>query len=75
MSREHQPGLIYQSQVMQRTTLTKSELSAEVQAGRFPAPVIAPTGATVWREADVHEWIASRPRAFELTIRSTARVH
>jgi prophage regulatory protein len=39
-----------------------SWLYAEMQAGRFPEPVVIGARSVAWVEAEVDAWIASRPR-------------
>lgn len=49
--------------VTDRTTLLEPEIKKLVAAGEFPQPVQGESGARVWREPDIDEWIAARPRA------------
>jgi prophage regulatory protein len=45
------------------TGLPRTTLYAAIAEGNFPAPVRIGRRAVAWREADVLQWLASRPDA------------
>ena len=50
-------------EVLGYTGLSRSELYRQIQDGTFPRPVKVGKRAVRWRESEVEEWIAERPRA------------
>ena len=50
-------------EVLSYTGLSRSELYRQIQEGTFPRPVRVGKRAVRWRESEVVEWIAERPRA------------
>ena len=46
-------------------SLSRSQVLALVQQGRFPSPVRVSNRAVRWREREVLDWIESRPRVVE----------
>ena len=52
--------------VKDRTTLPHSEIKRLAANGAFPPPVDQSDGTIVWRENDIDEWIASRPRVEDI---------
>ena len=55
--------LIRLEEVLSYTGLSRSELYRQIQVGIFPRPVKVGKRAVRWRESEVEEWIAERPRA------------
>ncbi|MBI5136849.1 MAG: AlpA family transcriptional regulator [Nitrospirae bacterium] len=49
-------------EVVARTGLSRSTVYVRVTAGDFPAPVAIGGCRVAWREDEVNDWIASRPR-------------
>ena len=54
--------LIRLEEVLSYTGLSRSELYRKVQVGEFPGSVKVGVRAVRWRESEVEEWIAERPR-------------
>ena len=50
-------------EVLRCTGLSRSELYRQIQCGTFPRAVRVGKRAVRWRESEVEEWIAERPRA------------
>jgi len=50
-------------EVLSYTGLSRSELYRQIQEETFPRPVRVGKRAVRWRESEVEEWIAERPRA------------
>lgn len=48
--------------VTDRTALSRSEIKRLVANGEFPSPSERSDGSHIWREADIDQWIESRPR-------------
>jgi prophage regulatory protein len=57
-------ALMRRPAVLAATGLSKSYLYQLVAEGRFPAPRKIGMRAVAWNEADVREWIDSRPPVF-----------
>lgn len=57
--------------VTDRTTLLEPDIKKLVVAGDFPPPVKKSDGTSVWREIDIDEWIALRPRVLALDAKGT----
>jgi prophage regulatory protein len=55
--------LLRRPHVSEMTGLPRTTLYAAIAEGRFPAPVRIGRRAVAWREADVLQWLASRPDA------------
>ncbi|MCY4596258.1 MAG: AlpA family phage regulatory protein [Bryobacterales bacterium] len=45
------------------TLLSKASIYRLMQLGMFPTPLKLGQRAVAWRADEIHEWIASRPRA------------
>ena len=45
------------------TLLSKASIYRLMQMGTFPMPLKLGQRAVAWRADEIHEWIASRPRA------------
>lgn len=56
-------SLLRQPEVSRRTGLARSTLYKHVAQGTFPPPVRLTSNTVAWREAEVDEWIESRPVA------------
>lgn len=57
------PGRIIRlREVAARVALSRSTIYEKIAAGDFPAPVSLGGRRVGWREAEVDDWIASRPR-------------
>ena len=55
--------LLRRIEVEERCRLSKASIYREMRAGRFPEPVkVGPQGVR-WKQDEIDEWIASRPRA------------
>ena len=54
--------LLRLEEVLSYTGLSRSELYRKVQVGEFPGSVKVGVRAVRWRESEVEEWIAGRPR-------------
>ncbi len=50
-------------EVRSRTGLSRSTIYRLAAEGRFPAPVKLTAHASAWREDEIEDFIASRPRA------------
>ncbi len=58
--------LIRLEEVLSYTGLSRSELYRKTQIGEFPGSVKVGVRAVRWRESEVEEWIAERPRTDDL---------
>ena len=54
--------LLRLEEVLSYTGLSRSELYRKIQVGEFPGSVKVGKRAVRWRESEVDEWIAGRPR-------------
>ncbi len=55
-------NIVRPAEVVARTGLSRTTLWRQVRAGSFPAPMkLTDGGAVGWFEAQVEEWLASRP--------------
>ncbi|MCY3637686.1 MAG: AlpA family transcriptional regulator [Chloroflexi bacterium] len=54
--------LIRLEEALSYTGLSRSELYRKIRVGEFPRPVRVGKRAVRWRESEVEEWIAERPR-------------
>lgn len=52
--------------VKDRTTLSRPEIERFVASREFPSPVQGADGACVWREGEIDDWIAGRPRVEDI---------
>ena len=50
-------------EVVQITSLSRSSLYQAIADGQFPPPVRVGAQRVGWRQAEIIEWIASRPPA------------
>lgn len=57
--------------VKDRTTLPHRVIMGLVANDDFPQPVQQRDGTPAWRELDIDEWIALRPRALALDAKGT----
>ena len=55
--------LLTRAEVESITTLSRSSLYRKMRAGSFPEPIRIGDRAVRWRESEIREFIASRPRA------------
>lgn len=56
-------NIVRAAEVVARTGLSRTTLWRQVRAGSFPAPMkLTDGGAVGWFEAQVEDWLASRPR-------------
>lgn len=55
------PRLLRLALVEERTSLKKSSIYDRIRSGTFPAPVSLGGQAVAWVEAQVNQWIESRP--------------
>jgi prophage regulatory protein len=62
MSSNESGRLLRTADVLRLTGLSRVGVWRGVRSGDFPAPVKIGERAIAWREADVHAWIATRPR-------------
>ena len=56
-------ALLDRREVEARTKLSRSSIYRLMRAQRFPEPVRIGDRKVAWREAEVREYLASRPRA------------
>ncbi|MDR2613491.1 MAG: AlpA family phage regulatory protein [Deltaproteobacteria bacterium] len=58
-------GLLSPKEVSRLTSLSRATLDKQIAAGNFPRPVrLIPGGKRIaFREAEVMDWISSRPQA------------
>ena len=61
------------AQVADRIGFRQTFIWEQLRRGRFPAPRVPYSGAKSkrWLEADIDEWIRSRPTADELVLKQT----
>ena len=45
------------TEVSKKTTLAKSTIWLKIAQGKFPAPVKLSPAISVWKEADINDWI------------------
>ena len=63
------PGLHVEVTILRRrdverlTRLNWASIYRKMRSGTFPLPVKLGERAVAWRAAEIHDWIASRPRA------------
>lgn len=50
-------------EVLARCGLSRSTLYRQMGEGAFPRPLRVGVRAVRWREAEIEDWLASRPRA------------
>ena len=60
---EGQDRLVRLPEVRGRTGLGKTTIYSLMRRGRFPRSVKVGLRAVAWREADLADWLASRPLA------------
>ena len=60
------PGLIPRSEVLRLTSLSKSDMYRKIKDGTFPSPVSVGKRGVRWHKDEIYEWIASRPRTYEI---------
>jgi len=49
--------LIRITEVSKKTTLAKSTIWLKIAQGKFPAPAKLSPAISVWKEADINDWI------------------
>ena len=49
--------------VLVRSGLSRSTIYRKMREGSFPEPLRVGVRAVRWREAEIEDWLASRPRA------------
>ena len=54
--------LIRPNDVCALTGLSRTSIWRRVRTGKFPAPIELGGGSIAWREEEVEDWIAARPR-------------
>ncbi|MDE0251021.1 MAG: AlpA family phage regulatory protein [Gammaproteobacteria bacterium] len=57
--------LLKRTQVEALTSLSRSCIYSEMQAGRFPKPLKVSSKAVRWREMDIFNWMESLPHTGE----------
>ncbi len=55
--------ILRRREVERLTRLSKASIYRQMQMGTFPMPLKLGQRAVSWRADEIHEWIASRPRA------------
>ena len=55
--------ILRRPEVERLTLLSKANIYRQMQMGTFPMPLKLGQRAVAWRADEIHEWIASRPRA------------
>ena len=55
--------LLRLSEVQTRTALGRSTIYRLMRNGDFPEPLKIGTRAVRWRESEIEDWLAARPRA------------
>ena len=50
-------------EVMRVTSMSRSTIYARMAIGQFPKPVRVAAQSVRWKTCEIHEWIASLPRA------------
>ena len=55
--------ILRRREVERLTLLSKASIYRLMQMGTFPMPLKLGQRAVAWRTDEIHEWIASRPRA------------
>ena len=55
--------LLRRPEVEQRTGIPCASLYRMRRAGQFPAPIKIGARSIAWPEAEIEEWLATRPRA------------
>lgn len=58
-----QSRILRRREVERLTLLSKASIYRQMQLGTFPIPLKLGRRAVAWRADEIHEWIASRPRA------------
>ena len=55
--------ILRRREVERLTLLSKASIYRQMQMGTFPMPLKLGPMAVAWRADEIHDWIASRPRA------------
>ena len=55
--------ILLRREVGRLTLLSKASIYRQMQMGTFPMPLKLGQRAVAWRADEIHDWIASRPRA------------
>ena len=55
--------ILRRQEVERITGLSKASIYRKMRTGKFPLPLKLGARAVAWRADEIHEWIASRPRA------------
>lgn len=58
---EQPPRLLRLPQVLDLTGLSRTAVYAEMERGAFPRQVRLTERTSAWREAEIYDWIKSRP--------------
>ncbi len=66
-------NLLTRKQVSARCQLARTTVYRLMRSGEFPEPVRVGVRAVRWREAEIDEWLASRPRSSGDGIRRCSR--
>ena len=59
-------GLMRREEVLRLTTLSKSDMYRQIEEGTFPCTVAVGKRGVRWHKDEIYEWIASRPRTYEI---------
>ena len=63
MVAESTDRLLRLSEVLTRTALGRSTIYRLMREGSFPEPLRIGARAVRWRQSEVEDWVAARPRA------------
>ena len=55
--------LLRLNEVRTRTALARTTIYRKMREGSFPEPLKVGVRAVRWRESEIEDWLASRPRA------------
>lgn len=55
-------NLLTRRQLVAKIKRCPAQIDADVRAGKLPAPIQTGLRSIAWIEAEIDEWIASRPR-------------
>ena len=55
--------ILRRREVERLTRLSKASIYRKMRTGTFPLPLKLGERAVAWRADEIHDWIASRPRA------------
>ena len=54
--------LVTRREVEERFGMSRSTIYRQMRAGNFPEPIKVSPKAVRWRESELEEWLATRPR-------------